>query len=359
MPLLARMVPTPLVVDVRRGVLDSLAPLLADQRISTGGRVAVVVGGTSGEALRERLAPGLPQADWFVAPACSIDVATALTEQLRSSSYDAVVGIGGGRVLDTTKFVAARLGLPMVAVATNLAHDGIASPVSILDNETGRGSYGVPLPIAVVVDLDHVRASPRDMVVAGIGDALSNLSAIADWELSREHTGEAVDGLAVTLARTAAEALLYRTDDVEDDTFLVSLAEALVLSGIAMAVCGTTRPCSGGCHEISHAIDTLYPAKSGAHGFQVGVGALFATYLRGDEQLFRDLAVCLDRHGLPTTPDALGLSDDEFVAVVRFAPETRPGRYTVLEHLDLDEAQVRERLAGFRTALAGALAARH
>lgn len=350
MPLLARMIATPLVVDVRRGVLDTLGELLADQRISTGGRVAVVVGATSGPALQERLGPVLPQADWFTAPACSIDVATDLAQQLHQGSYDAVVGIGGGRVLDTTKFVAARLGLPMVAVATNLAHDGIASPVSILDNESGRGSYGVPLPIAVVVDLDHVRASPRDMVAAGIGDALSNLSAVADWELSREHTGEAVDGLAVTLARTAADALLYRTDGIDDDGFLVALAEALVMSGLAMAVSGNTRPCSGACHEISHAIDALYPAKSGAHGFQVGVGAVFASHLRGDDTLAAATAATLRRHGLPVLHTDLGLTDDEFVAAVLHAPSTRPGRYTILEHLDLDEAGVRAQVASFVSA---------
>jgi glycerol-1-phosphate dehydrogenase [NAD(P)+] len=341
MPLLARMVPTPLVIDVRRGALDSLHELLADQRISAGGRVAVVVGGRSGEGFRQRLSGALPQADWFVAAHCSIDVATGIADQLRASSYDAVIGIGGGRVLDTAKYVAARLGLPMVAVATNLAHDGIASPVSILDNESGRGSYGVPLPIAVVVDLDQVSQAPREMVSAGIGDALSNLSAIADWELSRDQTGETVDGLAVTLARTAADALLSRPDGLEDDAFLVSLAEALVLSGLAMAACGTTRPCSGACHEISHAIDALFPEKSGAHGFQVGMGAVFASYLRGDDVLAAKLAACLRRHGLPVLPAELGLSVEEFVQVVAYAPQTRPGRYTIIEHLDLDEATIR------------------
>ena len=47
--------------------------------------------------------------------------------------------------------------LPMIAVATNLSHDGICSPVSTLDNDNGRGSYGVPTPIALVIDLDVIR----------------------------------------------------------------------------------------------------------------------------------------------------------------------------------------------------------
>jgi len=347
MPLLARMVATPLVIDIRRGGLDSLAKILADQRISTGGRVAVVVGATSGSAIKERLAPAIPQADWYVAKDGCIDSAQGLADTIRHHSYDAIVGIGGGRVLDVTKFIAARIGLPMVAVATNLAHDGIASPVSILDNEAGRGSYGVPLPIAVVVDLDQVRQAPPAMVIAGIGDVVSNLSAIADWELSREHTGESIDGLAVTLARTAAEAILYREGSVDDDDFLVSLAEALVMSGLAMAVSGNSRPCSGACHEISHAIDQQHPGKSGAHGFQVGVGAVFASFLRGDRRMADAIAACLRRHGLPVVPEDLGLTDEEFESAVLHAPQTRPGRFTILEHRNLTPSQVREQVEAY------------
>ena len=66
----------------------------------------------------------------------------------------------------------------------------------------------------------------------------------------------------MTFARTAAEAVLRRSDGLESDEFLVSLGQALVLSGIAMAVAGTSRPCSGACHEISHAIDRLYPEQA-------------------------------------------------------------------------------------------------
>ena len=190
-------------------------------------------------------------------------------------------------MLDVTKYAAARLGLPMVAVATNLAHDGIGSPVAILDNDRGRGSYGVPAPIAVLVDLDLVRRAPRASVAAGIGEAISNLSAVADWELAHEVTGEAIDGLAVTMSRTAARSLLHDPGSLDSDAFLAQLAEALVLSGLAMVVAGTSRPCSGACHEISHAIDLLHPDRARGHGEQVGVGGAFATWLRGDHELCR------------------------------------------------------------------------
>ena len=94
------------------------------------------------------------------------------------------------------------------------------------------------MPIAVVVDLDYVRRSEPAMRRSGIGDAISNLSAIADWRLAARERGEAVDGVAVTFARVAATSLVHREDGIDDDAFLIALAEALVLSGLAMATAG-------------------------------------------------------------------------------------------------------------------------
>ena len=189
----------------------------------------------------------------------------------------------------------------MVAVATSLAHDGIASPVSSLEDGGRKASFGVQMPIAVIVDLDYVRASDVAMRRSGIGDVVSNLGAIADWWLASRERGEPVDGLAVTFARTAATAILHREDGIEDDDFLIALAEALVLSGLAMSTAGSSRPCSGGDHEILHAIDHLYPGTA-HHGELAGVGSLFTSWLRGDDKMARDIDACLTRHGLPRTP---------------------------------------------------------
>ncbi|WP_217577018.1 iron-containing alcohol dehydrogenase, partial [Streptomyces sp. GbtcB7] len=86
--------------------------------------------------------------------------------------------------------------LPLVAVPTNLAHDGLCSPVAPLDNDAGRGSYGVPNPIAVVIALDVIREAPARFVRAGIGDAVSNINSIADWGLSHRVNGGKIGGLA-------------------------------------------------------------------------------------------------------------------------------------------------------------------
>ena len=351
MPLLARILTAPLVVDVRRGAVADLGALLADRRIATEGRVAVAVGPSQGDSVLADLAPGhLGAAEVFRVEDGTVDSAVSLGKQLRADSYEAVAGIGGGKTIDVTKFAAHMAGIPMVSVATNLAHDGIASPVSSLEHESGKGSYGVVPPVAVIVDLDRVRSGPLRSVRAGIGDVINNLSAIADWELAAADRGEPVDGLAVTLARTAAQAVLHQHGTVDDDEFLTVLAESLVLSGIAMTVAGSSRPSSGGDHEILHAIDQLFPG-AGHHGELAGVGALFCTFLRGDDRLFPLMSACLARHGLPRTPADLGLSHAEFTKAVLHAPATRPGRYTILERLALDECAIARRVADFAAAI--------
>jgi glycerol-1-phosphate dehydrogenase [NAD(P)+] len=306
-PLLARMVACPLAVEIREGAVSALPGLLSDGRISAGGHVAVVVGPGQGDEVAAEL-----------------------------------------RTLDVAKYASSNAGLPMVSVATTLAHDGIASPVASLDEDGRKGSYGVQIPIAVVVDLDYVRRAPPEHLRSGIGDALSNLSALADWEIAAADRGDAIDGLASAFARAGAEALL-REDEPDGNALPRTLAEALVLSGLAMAVAGSSQPCSGACHEISHAIDALFPEQA-SHGEQVAVGALFASFLRGGG-LFETLDGAYRRHGLASLPRDIGLSDEQFCAAVAEAPRTRPDRYTILERLDLDGDAIRERVAQFTDAV--------
>src|ERR1041385_5001519 len=221
MPLLARMLAAPLVVDVRPGAVGTLGGLLSDRRIATSGRVAVAVGPNQGDSVAAELQ--IESAEIFRVCDGSHDTAVSLGKQLRADSYEAVAGIGGGKTIDVTKFAAHMAGIPMVAVATNLSHDGIASPVSSLEHESGKSSYGVVPPVAVMVDLARVRNGPPRLVRSGIGDVVNNLSAVADWELAAADRAEPVDGLAVTLSRTAAQAVLHQPGTVDDDDFLTVL----------------------------------------------------------------------------------------------------------------------------------------
>ena len=262
MPVLTRLIPSPLVVDIRRGRPRRPGGLLADQRISHSGQARRRGQRRLGRQAARRLAPALPGAELVRVGGGTIDAAVPLGDDIKAGPYDAVVGLGGGKIIDCAKYAAARVGLPLVAVATNLAHDGLCSPVATLDNDAGRGSFGVPIPIAVVIDLDVIREAPARFVRSGIGDAMSNISAIADWELARRVDGRddrrprRRDGPPGRRGGAAAPRRHRRRR--------ASSGAGRGAWSSPASRCrspGDSRPSSGACHEILHAFDLLYPAR--------------------------------------------------------------------------------------------------
>ena len=141
-PLLTRMVGAPLAIDIGPGAVAGLAPLLADRRISSGGHVAVVGRARAGRGDRRGAAPAARQRRRSGrSRAARVEAAHgAARRACARASTTRVVGIGGGRTLDVAKHAAALSGLPMVAVATSLAHDGIASPVAVAGGGRAQGA---------------------------------------------------------------------------------------------------------------------------------------------------------------------------------------------------------------------------
>lgn len=252
-----------------------------------------------------------------------------------------IVAIGGGRCLDVAKLAAARAGLTLIVVPTQLSHDGICSPVAVVPDAEGRAqSIGAVEPRAVFLSLPTIAGAPPASVRAGIGDLLANPLALRDWSLAAERGLEEVSPSAWDMSAEAFTKIEPFLDDDPADyllrtDFLRTLADALILSGLAMIASGTSRPASGGEHEISHAIDHLLGGRA-MHGAQVAFGCIFSVALYGDDtDAFRTR---LHKLGLPQHPRDLGLSEEETVEIVLGAPNTRPGRYTIIEAADLDRS---------------------
>ncbi len=265
-----------------------------------------------------------------------------ICELVGENGHDGVVAVGGGRPLDVAKAACLVSGVPVVVVPTQLSTDGIASPISVIQGDDGATvSERSQLPAAVVADLETVAAAPAAFARAGLGDLIGNRSALVDWRLAAEHADEQVDDFAALLASSAhrlVESLGLR--DLGAGRVTVDLArrllEGLVLSGLAMEIAGSSRPCSGAEHLISHSFDACEPG-TGSHGAQVAFGTLVAVSLQGgDPGPIRSL---LAEAGMQRTIDGFGLPVDRLVEIVRNAPSTRPERFTVL---DLAKPSTRE-----------------
>jgi glycerol-1-phosphate dehydrogenase [NAD(P)+] len=80
---------------------------------------------------------------------------------------------------------------------------------------------------------------------------------------------------------------------------------------------------------------------------------MFCTFLREDADELAAIDVCLRRHQLPRLPQDIGLSVEDFTAAVVRAPQTRPDRFTVLEHLGLSPEATRKKIDEYVTTFAG------
>lgn len=268
----------------------------------------------------------------------------AVVPRIDRSGARAVVAVGGGRCLDVAKLAAAQAGVSVVAVPTQLSHDGMCSPVAVVPDGNGVSqSLPAVFPSAVFFSLPTIRRAPDCSVRAGLGDLLTNPFALRDWELAATKGGDAIDEEAWHLSMESAQLLdpwLSGAEDVDarDPELLTLLAHALVNSGLAMVRAGSSRPASGAEHKISHAIDLMLGGRA-AHGEQVAFACTLSAALHGLEvgPVLRQLG----RLGLPAHPRALGLSEDDLVDLLAAAPATRPGRYTILEHAALTPAESR------------------
>ena len=218
----------------------------------------------------------------------------------------------------------------MVVVPTQLTADGIASPVSVIRDDAGRLHSGHGrLPIAVAVDLEVIAGARRRRARARASATCSPIPArcaTGGWRAGRAARRWTT---SPRFWRRAATDLVYglpppgSADGSPDAAFLQRLLRGLVLSGLAMEIAGSSRPCSGSEHLISHALDALHPGTA-QHGEQVAFGALLATRLQGgDWRALRSFMVAAGMHDAAGGLRPLGV--DELAAVVRAAPVDAPG----------------------------------
>jgi glycerol-1-phosphate dehydrogenase [NAD(P)+] len=131
---------------------------------------------------------------------------------------------------------------------------------------------------------------------------------------------------------------------LEESAWVV--VKALVSSGVAMSIAGSSRPASGAEHLFSHQLDRLVP-NTALHGHQVGVGAIMTEYLHsGEKGQWRNIRDALDRIDAPTTARGLGVGDETVIEALITAHTIRD-RYTILgDGMSEDAAREVARVTG-------------
>ena len=243
-----------------------------------------------------------------------------------------IIAFGGGSVLDAVKYSASTIDKPYITIPSALSNDAIYSTVARLVKNGQKVGFDVQPPMGIIVDIDVIRNSPRELLLAGIADLVSNLSAIQDWLLSHNEIGEPINELAFMLAKESAMPILhYSEEDLFSDKLILDLVNGLITSGLSMSISGNTRGASGAEHMISHAIDKYYPEKATIHGLQVGWALqIIEKRYRGDEYGINDF---FERIGIKKLiEEKVPFSEEDFDALVPLAKKIR-NRYTILNKI--------------------------
>lgn len=269
---------------------------------------------------------------WHTSEDNHIETLKKIENEVRKDKSDLVVGIGGGRSVDTAKLVSFNLELPFVSVPTAASHDGMASPFVSVKSDKPH-SIVATAPFGVFVDIDIIKKAPSKLLASGCGDLIANIIAVKDWQLGHKKTGEYYGMYSADLAMMSAKIVMENSHKYAKEGLDARvIVEALISAGVASCIAGSSRPCSGAEHLFSHALDKIAPGK-GLHGEKCGIGSILIGKLQGQD--WKRIVRTLKEVGAPTTAKQIGLEENEIINALMIAQELRPERYTILKEVKM------------------------
>jgi len=248
---------------------------------------------------------------------------------IRDEKANWVIAVGGGSIIDVAKLASFRTGVPFVSFPTTASHDGIASANASIRDLGAKTSVKAVPPVAVIADVKVIKTAPYRYLAAGVGDTISNLTAVRDWQLAHRIRGEYYSEYAASLSLMSAKMVMKNADIIRlgNEESVRKVIKALISTGVAMSIAGSSRPASGAEHLFSHALDMLLE-KPALHGEQTGLGTIIMAYLHGMK--WEKVRETLKRVGAPTTAYELGIEPEIIVEALTIAHTIRPERYTIL-----------------------------
>ena len=281
-------------------------------------------------------------AEIFAMKEASFDEAVAIAKKVCVEDIKVIIGIGGGRVLDTAKYAAHISKAVYICMPTSLSNDSLASPFSVLETYgKARKTFACKIPTAIIVDTNMIINAPEGQTLSGIGDTIAKHTALFDWKLSAAKTSTRIDDFAYALSRMSYDSV-YHCDEknMKSRVFIRILSRALVMGGLAMEIAGSSRPCSGSEHLFAHAIEEFYPDIKISHGLAVALGSVPACIFQSQDA--KGLIDFYSTYGLDISPVSYGITKDMFADMWDKARTVRTGRVTILDDITLDRVQLDE-----------------
>ncbi len=278
------MIPRPSIY-IGRGAVDRLQAYLAEHNLR---RLALVADANTYAALGDRVEAALRGTGLDVltillaGPEIIVDESQVIDVMLRNDARErAFLAVGSGTVTDIARFVTLQTGGAFISLPTAPSVDGYTSPITPMVVKRLKITAPGHLPQAIFADLDTLRAAPRPMIAAGVGDVIAKWTSTADWKLGRLLWGDRYDAAIAGRFLGALQRVVDAADEIAaaSEDGIRALMEGLIESGLCMADFGTSFPASGSEHLLSHFWESrLLVERRPAllHGAKVGVGTVLA-----------------------------------------------------------------------------------
>ena len=244
------------------------------------------------------------------------------------SKAQVILGIGGGKVIDTAKYAAYLRKLPFISIPTSASSDGFSSASASLIVNGRRTSVPARMAYGIVVDTDIIKSAPEKFLYSGIGDMVAKITSLYDWLFESKKGYSVMNDFSVMIAKKAVNSFVRTPfESIRDDLFLRELVDSLAMSGIANEIAGGSTPTSGSEHLISHALDKMLERPQ-LHGVQVGI----ATYIMSKVQDHRYVRVneIFEKTGFWNYVSMLELNREDYEKAIDMAPSIKPHRHTYL-----------------------------
>ena len=319
----------PALLKIGPGALGELGTYLKDLRLE---KVVILFGNGLIEMFGMDVMKSLAEMGIDVLEYQELD--TVRLEDLTSLAFSmpaktqAVIGIGGGKVIDAAKYCGFLRNLAFISIPTSASSDGFSSASASLLVEGRRKSVPARLAYGIVVDTQIIKSAPKKLIYSGIGDMVSKITALYDWKFEEEHGYGKVNDFATMIAKKAVNSFVRTPfESIEEDLFIKELLDSLAMSGIANEIAGSSAPTSGSEHLISHALDKMLEQPQ-LHGIQVGI----ATYLMSvvQDHRYKRVNTIFTQTGFWDFVKTLEMRHVDFEQAIDLAPSIKPFRHTYL-----------------------------
>jgi glycerol dehydrogenase len=236
------------------------------------------------------------------------------------NNNDSVIATGGGKVLDSGKYIAECLNIPCITVPLSASTCAGWTALSNIYTKDGQFIKDVTLkscPKILVYDHKFIQTAPSRTLASGIADAL------AKWYESSITSSTIDDGLvqqAIQISRVLRDQLLIDggkafKGKLENDSSWRNIIEACGLTAGLVGGIGGEKCRTAAAHAFHNAITQIITPNKFLHGEIVGVGLLLQLRLEEmknnnklADQSIKQLLVLMKELKLPTTISELGIN---------------------------------------------------